>query len=195
METYDTNDIAVVNAIIDNNGLDWPKAPDDGSSVPDEWDPGVKWSDEESDRRITELHLSQKNLTGALNVSKLTELRRLACWSNELTALDVSKLARLADLNCSFNKLTALNLAELPALQHFTGKEQTGALVMTWNAKMKRYNAPIALSKVISLARGLRYREGQLMSSYDSVLSTGFAVDVGRVGKFISGELKLTYER
>ena len=36
-QTYDPGDIAVINNIIENNGLDWAKAPEDGSYVPRGW--------------------------------------------------------------------------------------------------------------------------------------------------------------
>ena len=37
-QTYNPGDIAVINAIIDNNGLNWTKAnPADGSYVPADW--------------------------------------------------------------------------------------------------------------------------------------------------------------
>jgi len=57
--TYNPGDIAVINNIIANNGLNWTPAPTDGSSVPADWGGGIwsgpTWSGAEGDvnRRVT----------------------------------------------------------------------------------------------------------------------------------------------
>ena len=110
---YNAGDIAVVNAIIEQNGLNWTKAdPADGASVPGDWT-GVTWTDDAAGKRISELDLSGQNQAGALDVSGLTGLRYLYCNSNQLTSLDVSGLSALSTLFCRNNQLTSLN--SLPA--------------------------------------------------------------------------------
>jgi len=52
---YNTGDIAVINTMVDNNGLKWTKAPADGSSIPEGW--YVTWSSSVTNKRIIELDL------------------------------------------------------------------------------------------------------------------------------------------
>ena len=85
---YNPGDIAVINAIIDNNGLNWTKAPEDGSAIPVGWT-GIIWSDDPIDKRITRLDLYANGLSGEVDVSGLTEMEWLDCGCNELTMLDV----------------------------------------------------------------------------------------------------------
>ena len=102
---YNAADVAAINAIIDNNGLNWPKAdPVDGVAVPSAWS-GVTWSN----RRATGLSIYGKNLQGTLDVSSLTGLTSLSCQSNGLTALNVTGLTSLKTLNCSSNELTVID--------------------------------------------------------------------------------------
>jgi len=143
---YYYGDIAVMNAIIDNNGLRWPKAPSDGSSIPEEWmvattggvQRGVVWSGDAMNKRITRLGLPQLNLSGTLNLSGLTSLRILNCYGNSLTSvvtdglvnleglwcydniftsLDVSRLINLQTLECQLNSLTTLKVGGLANLE------------------------------------------------------------------------------
>ena len=117
---YHPGDIAVMNAMIDNNGLQWTKAPTDGSSVPGDWtywniqgvgEFGVIWSNEATNKRITQLYLSNQSLTGELNVTGLTELTFLWCFTNYLTSLDASGLRYLWRLGCGENNLSSLNVS------------------------------------------------------------------------------------
>ncbi len=112
---YNKDDIAVINGIIDNNGLNLPKAPDDGSDAPPEWVEKVIWSDAEPGKRIIELNLKDCNLTGDLNLNALEELEKLNCGTNNLASLDIKELTHLKILNCFHNRLTGLVLnAEAP---------------------------------------------------------------------------------
>jgi len=106
---YYDDDVAVINAIIDSNGLSATK--DD----PATWD-FATW-DSSSPKRITVLNLYNKSLTGTLGVSGLTSLTELNCTFNELTALDVSGLAGLTYLYCYYNQLAALNVSGLTSLR------------------------------------------------------------------------------
>ena len=84
---YYADDIEVINNIIDDNGLDWEKAPEDGSSVPSDWEYYVEWSEGPSNRRITQLSLWQLGLSGTLDVSGLSSLQELDCSENNLSEL------------------------------------------------------------------------------------------------------------
>ena len=114
---YHTGDIAVINAIIDDNGLAWTKAEPDGSECPANWT-GVTWSDDVSGKRVTKLDLLDRSLTGALDVSGLTAMDWLDCCANKLTSINVSGLINLQYLNCSTNDLTSINLSGLTNLQY-----------------------------------------------------------------------------
>ena len=107
---YHDGDVVAINAIIENNGLSATK---DG---PVTWD-FATWSST-SPKRITELDLRNKSLTGTLDVSGLTSLTRLNFNKNQLTALNVSDLTNLGTLDCSSNQLTELDVSSLTSLTH-----------------------------------------------------------------------------
>jgi len=115
---YNPGDIAVINAIIDNNGLQWTKAdPADGSYVPDDWTysiqsgQGIRWTNDEFNKRIQMLYINQQSLYGSLNVSELTNLFILMCQDNNLTSLDASGLIYLISISCANNNLSSLNIS------------------------------------------------------------------------------------
>ncbi|MDR2971066.1 MAG: T9SS type A sorting domain-containing protein [Bacteroidales bacterium] len=119
--TYNTGDIAVINAVIDNNGLAWEKAPEDGSSVPADWAPdfysGVEWTTDATNKRIVTFSPYEKDLTGTLNVSGLSNLEILNCAINNLTAINIAGLNNLKSLICYTNKLTEINVSGLNNLE------------------------------------------------------------------------------
>ena len=123
---YNPGDIAVINAMIDNNGLKWTKAPADGSSVPADWaiildgmdiKSGVAWLDDAINKRIIGLSVPNQSLTGDLDVSSLTYLQYLYCYQNQLTSLDVSGLTGLIGLDCHSNNLISLDVHGFTNLQ------------------------------------------------------------------------------
>ena len=78
----------------------------------------VKW-DTSSPKRITELFLSLKGLTGTLDVGNLTKLTVLYCKNNQLGTLDgLGNLTNLTKLYCNNNQLDTLDgLGNLTNLQ------------------------------------------------------------------------------
>jgi len=111
--TYNLGDIAAINAIITNNGLDVPLAPADGSSVPAEWGTlqgghsvfQVRWwysRADEPNQRVSQLYIRNYNIT-TLDVSGLTELGILDLTNNRLTSLDVSNNTKLRRLELNSN--------------------------------------------------------------------------------------------
>jgi hypothetical protein len=113
--------MAVINEIINNNGLKWTAASPaqlaDGRSVPSNWT-GVTWKDDGTHMRITALQISNKDLHGSLDVTRLTALELLYCHNNsELTSLNASGLNALTDLGCSYSALTSLNVSGCTALE------------------------------------------------------------------------------
>jgi len=104
----DPGNVAVINDIIENNGLTG-YAKDDISN----WN-FVIW--DTNDEYIVELDLSNKSLTGNLDLTGLTSLQYLGCYNNELTTLDLTGLTSLQELYCYDNQLTTLDLTGLTSL-------------------------------------------------------------------------------
>ena len=117
--TYNPGDIAVINNIIDSNGLNWTKAnPADGSYIPADWaNWACQWTGDATNKRITHLEIWSKALTGTLNVSGLENLKYLDFGNNLLTTLNVSGLKNLEYLQCVENLLTTLDVLGLENLQ------------------------------------------------------------------------------
>ncbi len=118
--TYHTGDIAAINSIIANNQpTGMTQAPSDGSESPEDWKNIVYWDYSATPKRVTSLNLTNKDLTGSLDVSGLTALTRLYCNnSNQLTALNVDGMTTLTWLECNSNQLTELNVSSLTNLTH-----------------------------------------------------------------------------
>ena len=114
---YHAGDVAVINAIIENNGLaGYGYAKDD----PDNW-VFAEWNTN-TPKRVETLFLSRveddpKPLVGLLDVSGLTYLRSLACSENALTALNLGGLTSLTYLGCDDNNITELDVSGLAALE------------------------------------------------------------------------------
>ncbi|MCL2386899.1 MAG: S-layer homology domain-containing protein [Defluviitaleaceae bacterium] len=101
---FSPNDIAVINAIIANNGLNATIAnPADGSFVPSDWT-FVTWS---QNPRITELRLNSQLLTGILDVRGLDALTFLDASNNQLTSVNVTGLPALVNLDVRHNNMTS----------------------------------------------------------------------------------------
>ena len=125
---YNLDDITVINAMIENNGLKWTKAdPADGSYIPDDWY-FIGWTKGETDLRINNLDMPgplptntdverEGALNGDLDLSKLTCLERLDCTTNRLTSLNVSGLTALKTLKCYANRLTSMEVSGLVNLR------------------------------------------------------------------------------
>jgi hypothetical protein len=148
---YNTGDIAVINAIIANNGLTWTPAPADGSSVPADW-VGLDWTGNggDTDRRIEYINLSYGGiaLTGTLNVSGLSELWGLdvngsIVANNQLTGLNLSNLPKLRRLYFRNNQVFGtLNVNHLTALEELDGVNNnlTGVLDLSNLPALKWFN-------------------------------------------------------
>ena len=131
---YHDGDVAVINAIIENNGLSADKDDPAGWGTSDI----VTWNSE-APKRIIELSLGDGNLEGALNLSGLTALTTLECYRNNLTELDVTNLASLTALDCHTNQLRKLELAGLTNLARLVCDENkltkldvSGQTNLTW---------------------------------------------------------------
>ncbi|MDR2486738.1 MAG: InlB B-repeat-containing protein [Clostridiales Family XIII bacterium] len=138
--TYDAGDIAVINKIIADNGLSWDPIMDieADTSIPSNWN-SVEWSTESTGKRITKLSFSYTySLEGTLDVSQLSELTWLDCYSNKLTGIEVGGLTKLEFLDCSGNKLASLDASGLTSLKklHCSGNELVD-LVLTGDTNLE----------------------------------------------------------
>jgi len=108
-QTYNPADVAVISALIANNGL---------KAVPgalETWDFAV-WNNTVP-KQIVEIRLINKSINGAVSFSGLTRLRLLDCYNNSLTELDVSNCTQLTTLQCDNNILSNLDVTNCTQLQ------------------------------------------------------------------------------
>ena len=109
---YHAGDVETINEMIEKNGLKLDPAPEpvDGTEIPEDWKDAIVWSDT-AEKRIVELRLNGKGLTGELDLSGLDELVKLDLGQNRLTQLSLSVVS-LEFLNCSRNALKKIILRE-----------------------------------------------------------------------------------
>ena len=126
---YDQGDVGAINKMIDNNGLVATK------NDPDSWDFATWDSPSIGKKRLLGLVLSEKNLTGTLDLSAFSELQIIYCGGNQFSGtLDVSNNPALSILDCYNNEFSGtLDLSNNPALttlncanNKFTGINVTG---------------------------------------------------------------------
>lgn len=103
IQGYDLNDVAIINNIIEDTGMAYQ------TNRPDQWD-FVVWKEKDNVKRATELQLSNKGMTGALDITGLTELVVLDCSHNQLTALIGFDIPNMHVFNCSYNLLERIDV-------------------------------------------------------------------------------------
>ncbi len=91
-------------------------------------------------RALETLYCSRNQLT-SLDMSKNTALEYIACRSNQLASLDVSKNTALEYLNCNYNQLTSLDVSMNTALKKLhCSYNQLTSLVMSYNTALETLN-------------------------------------------------------
>jgi len=96
-QTYDPYAVQVINNLIANNGLQaTPNAPETWGFA--------TWNDEKP-KKIIELDLKLKSLSGTASFAGLTSLKKLLCWGNNLKGVDVTNCTALQELQCQHNGL------------------------------------------------------------------------------------------
>jgi Leucine-rich repeat (LRR) protein len=99
--------------------LNWDVETDPGN-----WD-GVTWDSGEP-KRIIQLDISGRSLTGDFDISALDSLKELDCSSNRLIALNLSGLSKLENIDCRHNKLPFSSLATgLGSANYFFNPQDT----------------------------------------------------------------------
>lgn len=78
---------------------------------------GITWNE---DGNVEGIDLSFKNLSGSLDLSNFSSLKKLDVTSNNLTSLNLDNCTSLEEIDCSFNKLTALDLSDCTNLTSVT---------------------------------------------------------------------------
>ena len=127
MPVYNPGDIAVINAIIDNNGLKWEKVPEDGSYIPDDWGikdmycTGVKWSIDEMNKRM--LRKTLNIFYGDNQHPKLTLTGNNGLWK---APADFGE-----DGNVSFNENTVISYSAKTLTSNDNSVTLTGFTVQT----------------------------------------------------------------
>ena len=86
---------------------------------------------------ITQLNVSNCDISDMTGIELFRLLRTLDCSYNQIASLDVSKCYSLGDLNCAYNQLTGLDLSKNVDLKKLvcTGN-QLAALDLTNNPKL-----------------------------------------------------------
>jgi len=148
--TYNPGDIAVINKMIDDNGLNWPKAPADGSSVPKRWDSWdevlIIWSDDVSDKRVIEMSIYLK---GGVNLKGLDFLKSFDC-EGRLDVLDISKNTKLELLNITECKLFVLDVSKNTKLKYlYATQNNLKVMDVSKNTKLERFSC--ANNKLVDL--------------------------------------------
>lgn len=75
---------------------------------------GITWNE---DGNVESIDLSFKNLSGSLDLSNFSSLKKLDVTGNNLTSLNLDNCSSLEELDCSFNKLTSLDLRDCTSLK------------------------------------------------------------------------------
>ncbi|HIW84592.1 MAG TPA: hypothetical protein H9873_09745 [Candidatus Dorea gallistercoris] len=144
---YYDNDVAVINSLITNHGLNLtPDSPEEWESIIQEpTPPVVTWVTADDGLKhvgnfnlnvnsvagglkgnvdltalseVTEVWVvGQQELTG-LNVSGLSKLTRLTCQSNQISSLNVSGAGNLEYLDCQSNQISSLDVSGLTKLSN-----------------------------------------------------------------------------
>lgn len=171
---YSPGDIAVINRMIDRNSLKWTKAPVNGSSIPANWT-GVVWSSDDTNRRIEMLDVGGKALTGALDMSGLTQLKELYCRNNNLTGLNVSGCANLSILDAGVNKLSELDLSDCSGLFVLycdsNNLHEINVSKCYWLNELRCHNNPMSR---MQLGGGYEMNAGSMPTSGGTVMLTAY---------------------
>jgi len=67
---------------------------------------------------VTELDVSEKNISDLTGIGLFTELKELSCYGNNLTSLDLSRNTKLTSISCGWNRLTSLDVSKNVALEY-----------------------------------------------------------------------------
>src|SRR4051812_33378281 len=69
-----------------------------------------EYLDENYDKKVTEIDISSKGLTGALSIKDYPQLKQFTCASNYITTLTISGCPQLIAINCGYNSNTLTNI-------------------------------------------------------------------------------------
>ena len=86
---------------------------------------------------VKEINVASENISNLFGIQFFPNLRKLVCYSNQLTELDVSKNTVLEYLDCSKNQLTSLDVRQNAALQRLDcAQNQLTSLDVRQNTKL-----------------------------------------------------------
>ncbi|GEM_PF-2948406 len=90
---------------------------------------GVVWSDEDH-KRILEIHVGEKSLV-TIDLTGVTELRKLVCYSNNISTLTTSGQTKLTYINVNGNRIASLDVSHLAQLEQLHCNSNDMALLNT----------------------------------------------------------------
>ncbi len=114
----------------------------------------LEWNTE-IPKKITLMFWNNRNFAGNLDVSGCDSLKRLSCFSNQLTNLDISKNIALTGLYCNSNQLTNLDVSKNTALTDLECIDnKLTNLDVTKNTALKRLHCSNNQLKFSTLPKG-----------------------------------------
>ncbi len=109
--SYNSSELNTLHSFVNSNVnaqiLNWDL------NDPSTWT-GITWNE---DGNVEGIDLSFKNLSGSLDLSNFSSLKKLDITGNNLTSLNLDNCSSLEELDCSFNKLTSLDLSDCTNLK------------------------------------------------------------------------------
>lgn len=134
---YNAGDIAIINAMIDGNGLAEAKYSDPSYITDPNWSCVLEWSIIGGEWRITGLELGAQpaSMNGTVVASSLTELVSLKISGEDITGLDVaSGLGNLEKLFCIDTDISSLDVTGCPALTNLQCNANLNLATLTLGA-------------------------------------------------------------
>jgi len=131
-QKYHPADVAVINALIENNGLN------EKTDNPASWWSFAFWN-KGNPKQIIRLNLINRGLSGIADFTGLTQLEMLHCSNNNLSELNVTNCSNLQWLDCKQNNLTELNISGCANLSKVIYDDKYVMLITT-EEDLKRKN-------------------------------------------------------
>ncbi|MCL2053133.1 MAG: S8 family serine peptidase [Oscillospiraceae bacterium] len=134
---------------------------------------GVTWSTAGGgdEARVTSISMNYRGVSGALDVSALSELTGLYCRDNSLTSINASGLTKLKDLVAGGNSLTTLNISGSNILENLFVNDNnlTTLTISALASTLKQLN--VGENKLTSLSAA-GFANLEFLSCYSNELST-----------------------
>ena len=143
--------------------------------------------------QLKKLDCSRSFLT-ELDLTNLTQLQEFGCIKSIFTELDMTCCTQLQYLYCYDNKLFKLDLSGLDKMKEkdFIGIRQSPQLTLYKNEN-DEYTCSISLNNPTFENSAISYSDGILKSANNTVTSTSFTIQTNKEGCELSGEMNFSY--